>query len=110
MNDLLEKSQGELDNARNTETANIQNFEMLKQSLEDEIKFGEREKDEAAKSKAESEETKAGAEGDLDITSKDLAEDIKELAGLHHNCMTRAQEYEDETKSRRGARSTGQSQ
>merc|ERR550514_1302506 len=100
MNDLLEKSQGELDKARNTETANIQNFEMLKQSLEDEIKFGEKEKDEAAKSKAGSEETKAGAEGDLDITSKDLAEDIKELAGLHHNCMTRAQEYEDETKSR----------
>merc|ERR1719230_439159 len=100
MNDLLEKSQGELDKARNTETANIQNFQMLKQSLEDEIKFGEKEKDEAAKSKAGSEETKAGAEGDLDITSKDLAEDVKELAGLHHNCMTRAQEYEDETKSR----------
>merc|ERR1719482_2154310 len=100
MNDLLEKSQGELDKARNTETANIQNFQMLKQSLEDEIKFGEKEKDEAAKSKAGSEEVKAGAEGDLDITSKDLAEDIKELAGLHHNCMTRAQEYEDETKSR----------
>jgi hypothetical protein len=100
MNDLLEKSQGELDKARAAETTNIQNFEMLKQSLEDEIKFGEKEKDEASKSKAGSEEVKAGAEGDLDITSKDLAEDIKELAGLHHNCMTRAQEYEDETKSR----------
>jgi hypothetical protein len=100
MNDLLEKSQGELDKARATETANLQNFQMLKQSLEDEIKFGEKEKDEASKSKAESAETKAGAEGDLDVTSKDLAEDIKELAGLHHNCMTRAQEYEDETKSR----------
>jgi len=100
MNDLLEKSQSELDKARNTETSDIQNFEMLKQSLEDEIKFGEKEKDEAAKSKAGSEEVKAGAEGDLDITSKDLAEDIKELAGLHHNCMTRAQEYEDEVKSR----------
>jgi chromosome segregation ATPase len=100
MNDLLEKSQAELDKARNTETADIQNFQMLKQSLEDEIKFGEKEKDEAAKSKAESEEVKAGAEGDLDVTSKDLAEDIKELADLHHNCMTRAQEYEDEVKSR----------
>merc|ERR1719230_1224643 len=99
MNDLLEKSQAELDKARNTETANIQNFQMLKQSLEDEIKFANKEKDEAHKSKAGSEETKAGAEGDLDVTSKDLAEDIKELAGLHHNCMTRAQEYEDETKS-----------
>jgi hypothetical protein len=100
MNDLLEKSQAELDKARNTETSDIQNFEMLKQSLEDEIKFGEKEKGEAAKSKAASEEVEAGAQGDLDVTSKDLAEDIKELAGLHHNCMTRAQEYEDEVKSR----------
>jgi uncharacterized phage infection (PIP) family protein YhgE len=100
MNDLLEKSQGELDKARATETSNIQNFQMLKQSLEDEIKFANKEKDEAHKSKSESEEGKATAEGDLDVTSKDLAEDIKELADLHHNCMTRAQEYEDETKSR----------
>ena len=38
--------------------------------------------------------------GDLDVTSKALAEDIKELQGLHHNCMTKAEEFEAETKSR----------
>merc|ERR1719399_1172292 len=100
LNDLLEKAQGELDSARQTETTDINNYQMLKQSLTDEIKFANKEKDEAHKSKSESAEAKATAEGDLDVTSKDLAGDIKELAGLHHNCMTRAQEYEDETKSR----------
>ena len=57
------------------ETSDAQNFEMLNQVLDDEIKFGEKEKDEAAKSKAGFEEVKAGAE------------DIKEVAGMHHNCM-----------------------
>ena len=39
MNDLLEKAQTQLQPIRATEIANIQNFEMLKQSLPDEIKF-----------------------------------------------------------------------
>jgi len=100
LNDLLEKAQGELDDARKTETTDINNYQMLKQSLTDEIKFATKEKGEAAKSKSESAEAKATAEGDLSVTSKDLAADIEELAGLHHNCMTKADEFEAETKSR----------
>jgi hypothetical protein len=100
MNGLLEKAQSQLDNARNTETANIQAYEMLKQGLEDEVKFANKEKTEASQSKSASEEKKATAEGDLEITTKDLNEDIKALAELHHNCMTKAEEYEEETKSR----------
>jgi len=100
MNGLLEKSQEQLDSTRATETANVQNFEMLKQSLTDEIKFANKEKDEAAKAKAASEEAKATAEGDLDVTSKGLAEDTKALAELHHNCMTKASDFEAETTSR----------
>jgi chromosome segregation ATPase len=100
LNDLLEKAQGELEKTRGQEKADIQNFEMLKQSLEDEIKFANKEKSEAATSKTESQEGKATAEGDLNVTQKALDEDIKDLSGLHHNCLTRAEEYEAETKSR----------
>jgi len=100
MNDLLEKSQTQLDSTRATETANLQNFEMLKQSLTDEIKFANKEMDEAKKSKAESEEAKATAEGDLEVTSKSLSEDVKALADLHHNCMTKASDFEAEVTSR----------
>merc|ERR1719506_2440624 len=36
---LTEKAEAQLDQARKTETTNIQNYQMLKQSLNDEIKF-----------------------------------------------------------------------
>merc|ERR1719253_1037720 len=54
----------------------------------------------AKKNMAASGESKAKAEGDLDVTTKDLKEDIAALSDLHHNCMTKAQEFEDETNSR----------
>ena len=100
LNDLLEKAQGELDAARTKEQADLQNFQMLHQSLTDEIKFANKEMDEAKKSKSESEESKATAEGDLDVTTKDLNNDLAELDELHHNCMTKANDFEAETKSR----------
>merc|ERR1719450_1850158 len=100
MNSVLEKAQAQLDAARNKETASIQAFQQLKQGLEDAIKFANKEMDEAKQSKSASAETKATAEGDLDVTSKDLAEDIKTLQELHHNCMTKANDFEAETKSR----------
>merc|ERR1719410_2107361 len=100
LNKLLEEAQSQLDEARNKETASIQAFQMLKQSLEDAIKFANKEMDEAKQSKSASAEAKAVAEGDLDVTSKDLAEDIKTLQELHHNCMTKATDFEAEVKSR----------
>jgi len=100
MNNLLEKAQQQLEGMRGKETASIQAFQMLKQGLQDAIKFGNKEKDESHTSKSESEEAKAVAEGDLSATSKDLAEDTKSLADLHHNCMTKASDYEAETTSR----------
>merc|ERR1719327_1041384 len=56
--------------------------------------------DKAKAGLAESGEILANAKGDLAVTTKDLNADIKELADLHHECMTKAQEYEAETKSR----------
>ena len=39
---LLEKAESQMDDARKKETANLNNFDMLKQSLEDEIKLRRR--------------------------------------------------------------------
>merc|ERR1719183_1212569 len=100
LNDLLEKAQTQLETARTKEEADVQNFEMLAQSLNDEIKFANKEKDQAKKSKAAAQEGKATAEGDLQVTQKDLDEDLKTLGGLHHDCMTKANDFEAETKSR----------
>merc|ERR1719433_2370903 len=97
---LLDSAEDQLATARKTETASLHNFQMLKQSLEDEIKFGEADMAEAKKGLAESAEKQAVANGDLTVTSKDLAADISTLADLHQNCLTKAQDYEAATKSR----------
>jgi len=100
LNDLLEKAQGELEAARQKEGSDLNNFEMLKASLTDEIKFANKEMDEAKQSRSASEESKATADGDLGVTTTDLNNDVGELGSLHHECMTKAQEFETETTSR----------
>merc|ERR1719364_276301 len=72
----------------------------LKLELEDSIKFLTSQLDKAKKGKAEAAETKGKAEGDLAVVQKGLAEDMKQLADTHHDCMEKAQAYENETKSR----------
>merc|ERR1719440_1199161 len=74
---LLEKAEAELADARKAETQAQHEYELLKQSLEDEMKFGTADMDKAKKGLAESTETKAVAEGDLAVTQKSLEEDIK---------------------------------
>jgi chromosome segregation ATPase len=97
---LLEKAETQLSTATGTETANKNNFEQLKQSLTDEIKYANKDMDDAKKGLAESGEIKASAEGDLAVTNKDLAEDRNVLGGLHQDCMTKASDFEAETTSR----------
>jgi predicted RNase H-like nuclease (RuvC/YqgF family) len=97
---LTEKAQGQLDKARKAETSSLQNFQMLKQSLTDEVEFAEKDMAKAKKGMAETQEKKATAEGDLDVTSKDLAEDISTKGTLHQDCMSAAEEFEMATKSR----------
>merc|ERR1719444_386924 len=97
---LTEKAEGQLDKARKAESTSKQNYEMLKQSLTDEIKFANKDMDKAKKDLASSQESKATAEGDLEATSKDLAADIATKDGLHQECMDGAEEFELSTKSR----------
>merc|ERR1719337_496087 len=86
LNGLLEKAENQLNTATGVETANKNNFEQLKQSLTDEIKYANKDMDDAKKGLAESNEIKASAEGDLEVTNKDLAEDKRVLGNLHMDC------------------------
>jgi len=97
---LLEEAEGQLSEARKKETSSKNNYEMLKQSLEDDIANANKDLDEAKKNLAASGETKATATGDLTVTSKALSADIATLADLHKDCLTKAQDFEAETKSR----------
>jgi len=100
LGDLLEKAESQLADIRNKETAALHEFQSLKQSLEDKIKYENKELDEAKTGIAASNEKKAIAEGDLETTTKNLDEDVLALSELHHQCLSKAQDYEVETKSR----------
>jgi len=100
MEDLHDKAETQLAKARGAEKKSVQAFQMLAQSLNDEIKYANKEMDDAKKGLEASNEGKATAEGDLAVTSKDLSEDKKALATLHQDCMSGAQDFEEETKSR----------
>merc|ERR1740117_2169206 len=97
---LTDKAEGQLDKARKAESTSTQNYQMLKQSLTDEMKFANKDMDKAKKGLAASQEAKATASGDLEATSKDLAADIATKDGLHQECMDGAEEFELSTKSR----------
>jgi len=97
---LLDKAQQQLNTATGQETNSKNNYDQLKQSLTDEIKYANKDKDEATKNLDVSAEKKAAAEGDLEVTTKDLNEDTKDLAGLHAECMSKASDFEAEVTSR----------
>lgn len=100
LNSLKDKAQDQLDAARKAETESLRAYELLKQSLEDSMKFDNKDMSAAKKNLGEAGEAKSTAEGDLEVTAKALAADVKDLADLHGECMKKAQSYEDETKSR----------
>merc|ERR1719201_680617 len=73
---------------------------MLKQSLDDEIAYAEKDLAAAKKGVGASNEAKATAEGDLSVTTADLKEDTATLQTLHHDCMKGADDLQAETRSR----------
>jgi hypothetical protein len=97
---LQEKAESRLEKARKSERTSVQNFEMLKQSLTDAMKFANNDMAKAKKDLASSQEKKAVAQGDLDTAAKDLEEDIGTKQTLHQDCMSAAEEFEVATKSR----------
>jgi hypothetical protein len=97
---LLEQAEDQLANARNKETENVNNFEMLRQSIDDELKVGNKQMSKAKRDLASSGEAKATASGNLDVTKKELATDIEAKADLHRACMAKAENFEAETNSR----------
>jgi len=100
LEDLKDKAEAELAAARKAESNTAHNYAMLKQSLEDQIAADTKGMNEEKASKAEAEEGKAGAEGDLKTTTDELAAAEKKLAEANANCMTVAADHEATVASR----------
>merc|ERR1719478_180851 len=94
LEDLKEKAEGELGDARKAESSAKHNFGMMKQSLEDQMAADNKDLSEENSAKASAEEGKATAEGDLASTTKDLQNDQASLNTANTDCMTTAADHE----------------
>jgi chromosome segregation ATPase len=100
LEDLLEKAKAELAGAQKAEMNAKFDYDMLKQKLEDAIKFGDKTLGETKAAKAAAEEAKAVAEGELETANKNVADDEKHLKDLQQDCMTSAEENTESKNSR----------
>merc|ERR1719265_2151060 len=100
LEDLKEKAESQLGDLRKAEATSKHNYDMLKQSLTDQIEADTKDMDEEKSLKASSEETKATADGDLAETVKGLAEDETALKTATTTCMSVAADHEATVRSR----------
>merc|ERR1719305_854627 len=99
---MLEKAKAELADAQKAEMNSKFDYDMLKQKLEDAMKFGTKELDETKAAKAAAEEAKATGESDLATAEKTVAESSKHLSDLQNECMTAATEYGESQHAHEG--------
>jgi chromosome segregation ATPase len=100
LGDMKEKAETELADLRKAESNTAHNYDMLKQSLDDQIAADTKSKEEEESKMAAAEEEKATAEGDLAEVSKNLAAAESELSTLSSDCMTTAADHEASVKAR----------
>jgi len=94
LEDLKEKAEGELSDARKAESSAKHNYGMMKQSLQDQMAADNKDLSEQKSAKESAAEGKATAEGDLATTVKDLANSEGDLATANSDCMTTAADHE----------------
>jgi len=94
LEDMKEKAESQLAELRKAEESSQHNYAMLKQSLEAQIAYDEKDMKETKTSKAESLEAQAEATGDLEVTTKELANAKETLATAQSTCMKVGADHE----------------
>jgi len=97
MKDKAEKS---LNSMRKAEAKDIHNYQMLKQSLTDQLKEDNEDLVSEKTAKSTAEQTKATATGDLNTAVKQLKTNNKQLETTRKSCMSTATDHEASMKSR----------
>jgi len=101
LEDMKEKAESQLSDLRKAEVNNKHNFDMLKQSLDDQTAADSKDfKDEKA-TKASATEAKAVAMGDLEMTEKSLASSQQQLATAQSTCLQVAADHAATVASRK---------
>jgi hypothetical protein len=100
LEDMKEKAEEQLSELRKAETSAKQNFNMLKQSLDDQLAADNKDMAAEKASMAANNELKAESEGDLATTVKELANAKEALQTANANCMTTAADHEATVNAR----------
>jgi len=94
MEDMREKAEAQLRNARNTESKAQQNFDLLRQSLKQQIEQGNKDMKDEKSNKAAAEEKKATGEKNLGVTKRELAKSEEALKNTRSTCIRTAADHE----------------
>jgi chromosome segregation ATPase len=98
--DMQEKAESMLSESRKAEVNTRHPFELLAQSLKDDLKVKKEALGTTKKQLAAASETKGQADGDLSQTLKDLKEDKDFVKDISTDCQGRAVDHEISLKSR----------
>jgi len=94
LEDLKAKAEGELADLRKAEATAKHSYDMLTSSLEAQAAADSKDMSEEKAGLAQASEEKATAEGDLQTTTKRLADSADALATAHTGCMQTAADHE----------------
>merc|ERR1719335_1938837 len=94
LEDLKQKAETQLQEARREEVNAKHHYELLKQSLEDQMAADSKDMASAKEAKAGAAETKSVAEGDLAVTEKALKDASSVLATMESDCAAAVEEHE----------------
>jgi len=100
--DMQSKAEEELAELRKSEKNALHNFNMLKQSLDDQLAVDNKDLDDAKARKAADSEAKGDAQGELSVSMEDLKTTKESLETCNSNCMQVAADHEATVKARDG--------
>merc|ERR1712045_88884 len=100
LEDMKEKAESQLAELRKAEEASQHNYAMLKQSLEAQIAADTKDMKEEKAGKAEALGAQAEASGDLEVTTKELANAQATLATARSTCMKVGADHEATVNAR----------
>jgi len=101
LQDMKDKADSELSDLRKVEVTAKHNYNMLKDSLSAQLKADNKDLAAEKAGKAEAQEGKADAQGEVEIAVKDLANNQKQLGTCQEACMLVAADHEEAVTSRK---------
>jgi len=100
LEDMKDKAAEELSSLRKAEVSAKHNFQMLKQSIEDQVADDKAQLEAAKSSRGDATGAEANAKGDLEKTIKELKDAKETLETTNANCMRTAADHDASVKAR----------